>query len=274
MLTNILNFEEHSKHFITTLVEYTPKVISAILVLFIGLWLIKRLAKLTDKTLEKRELDISLRTFLKSLITIGLKVILIVTVAGMIGIGTTSFVTILGAAGLAVGLALQGSLSNFAGGVLLLIFKPYRVDDLIEAQGQIGVVTEIQIFNTILLTSDLKTIILPNGAVSNGTIVNHSKNGMLRGYVEIVVSAQNDIDLLKKLLFEAMAKHEYILKSPLPEISAIKIIDNSVTLSIKPYGLCQNFPSINSDVVLIAKEIFEKHNITAPVQKRMIQKVS
>lgn len=274
MPNNILNFEEHTKHFITILVEYTPKVISAAIVLFIGLWLIKRLAKLTDKALEKKELDISLRTFLKSLITIGLKVVLIVTVAGMIGIGTTSFVTILGAAGLAVGLALQGSLSNFAGGVLLLIFKPYKVDDLIEAQGQTGVVKEIQIFNTILLTSDLRTIILPNGAVSNGTIVNHSKNGMLRGNVEVVVSAQNDLEFVKKVLFEAMEKHEHILKSPAPEISAIKIVDNAVTLSIKPYGLSAHFPGINSDVVLAVKEVFEKHNITAPIQQRIIHNVT
>ena len=143
-----LNIEKHIEHFISILIEYTPRVIGAVLVLIIGLWLIKRLSKLATRSMENRDLDVSLRTFLRSLISIGLKVVLIVTVAGMIGIGTTSFVTILGAAGLAVGLALQGSLSNFAGGVLILIFKPYRVGDTIEAQGQSGSVKEIQIFNT------------------------------------------------------------------------------------------------------------------------------
>lgn len=179
MDSKFLNIEMQIARFISFLVEFTPRLIGAFLVLFIGLWLIKRLAKIASKAMDKRDLDVSLRTFLLSLLSVGLKVILIVTVAGMIGIGTTSFVTILGAAGLAIGLALQGSLSNFAGGVLLLIFKPYKVGDTIETQGQIGKVTEIQVFNTLLLTSDLKTIILPNGAVSNGTIVNYSKNGVL-----------------------------------------------------------------------------------------------
>ncbi len=262
-----LNVEKHIDHIISWLIEYTPKVVGAVIVLLVGLWLIKKLAKVAVRGMERRELDISLRTFLKSLISIGLKVVLIVTVAGMVGIGTTSFVTILGAAGLAVGLALQGSLSNFAGGVLLLIFKPYRVDDLIEVLGQIGTVKEIQIFNTILLTADLKTVILPNGAVSNGTIINFTKNGILRGDVQVAVMASNDVDKVKELLFEAILKHEHVLKTPEPEIAAIKIADNAVTLSIKPYSLPQHYSLINSDVIQIVKLVIEKHKITVPQKK-------
>ena len=265
-----LNIERYIERIISILIEYTPRVIGALLVLIIGMWLIKRLAHVATRSMERRDLDVSLRTFLRSLISIGLKVILIVTVAGMIGIGTTSFVTILGAAGLAVGLALQGSLSNFAGGVLILIFKPYRVGDVIETQGQSGEVKEIQIFNTILLTADFKTIILPNGAVSNGTIVNFTKNGVLRGDIQVIISAEHDVDKVKALLMEALLKHELILKDPLPEIAAIKIIDNAVTLSIKPYGLSGDYPIIHSDVVQIAKKVFEKNDITAPIQKRII----
>lgn len=262
-----LNAEQHIERIIGIVIEYTPNIISAILVLIIGLWVIKRLSKIATKTMERRELDVSLRTFLRSLISIGLKVILIVTVAGMIGIGTTSFVTILGAAGLAVGLALQGSLSNFAGGVLLLIFKPYKVGDTIEVLGQTGTVKEIQIFNTILLTSDLKTIILPNGAVSNGTIINYTKYGILRGDVHVTVSAVNDIDKVKALLIEALLSHEHILKNPWPEVAAVKIADDAVTLSIKPYALPSHFSSVNSDVVEIAKKVFEKHHIITPAPK-------
>lgn len=268
MDTQSLNVEKHIEHIISLIIEYAPKVIGALLVLVIGLWLIKRLSKIAVKAMEKKDLDVSLRTFLKSLISIGLKVVLIVTVAGMVGIGTTSFVTILGAAGLAVGLALQGSLSNFAGGVLLLIFKPYRVGDYIEAQGQSGTVKEIQIFNTILLTADLKTIILPNGAVSNGTIINFTKNGILRGDVQVAVSANNDIDQVKKLLIDAMLLHPHILKTPAPEIAAIKIADNAVTLSIKPYGLAEHYSQINSDVVETVKVVFEKNKIAVPVQQK------
>ncbi|HQQ95182.1 MAG TPA: mechanosensitive ion channel, partial [Bacteroidia bacterium] len=159
------------------ILAFAPRLVMAAVILLLGLWLIRRIARLATKAMEKRDLDVSLRGFLRSLISIGLKIVLIVTVAGMIGIGTTSFVTILGAAGLAVGLALQGSLSNFAGGVLILIFKPFKVGDTIEASGQSGEVTEIQIFNTILLTADHRTVILPNGPLSNGTIVNISRQG-------------------------------------------------------------------------------------------------
>jgi small conductance mechanosensitive channel len=258
------NIDEHIEHLISIVVEYTPKIIGALLVLIIGLWMITRLSRLATKSMERRELDISLRTFLRSLISIGLKVILIVTVAGMIGIGTTSFVTILGAAGLAIGLALQGSLSNFAGGVLTLIFKPFKVGDAIEVLGQSGIVKEIQIFNTILLTSDLKTIILPNGAVSNGTIINYSKNGILRGDVQIAISVENNVDVVKNLLMEDLLKHTYILKNPAPEVAAIKIADGGITLSIKAYCLVDHYSIINSEVVAIAQAVFTKNNVIPP----------
>jgi small conductance mechanosensitive channel len=264
----VLNVEKHIEHIISIVIEYTPRVIGAVIVLIVGLWLINRLSKLATKSMQRRDLDVSLRTFLKSLISIGLKVILIVTVAGMIGIGTSSLVTILGAAGLAVGLALQGSLSNFAGGVLILIFKPYRVGDTIETQGQTGTVKEIQIFNTILLTGDLKTIILPNGAVSNGTIVNNTRNGVLRGDIQITISAVNDIDNVIQLITKALLQHELILKEPMPEIRAIKIIDNSVTLSIKPYGLSEHSSIIHSDVVRMVKHVFQENNIEVPIPKK------
>ncbi len=263
-----LQIENHIEKIITLLVEYTPRVIGALLVFIIGLWLIKRLSKLATKSMENRDLDVSLRTFLRSLISVGLKVVLIVTVAGMIGIGTTSFVTILGAAGLAVGLALQGSLSNFAGGVLVLIFKPYKVGDSIEVLNQSGKVKEIQIFNTILLTPDLKTIILPNGAVSNGTIINYTKHGILRGDVQVTISAIHDIDWVINVLVEELLKHNHILKNPMPEVTALKIIDGGVTLSIKPYSLAENFSHVNSEVVQIAKKVFEKNNILPPPLKK------
>lgn len=263
-----LNIEGHIERFISLLIAYTPRIIGAFLVLIVGLWLIKRLSKLLTKSMEKRDLDISLRTFLRSLISIGLKVVLIVTVAGMVGIGTTSFVTILGAAGLAVGLALQGSLSNFAGGVLILIFKPYRVGDTVEVMGQTGTVKEIQVFNTILLTPDLKTIILPNGAVSNGMIISYTKYGILRGDVQVTVSASNDIDKVKNLLITELLKHEHVLKNPVPEIAAIKIVDGAVTLSIKAYSTPENFALINSEAVEIAKKVFEKHSIATPPPKK------
>lgn len=267
MNTYTSKIDQHIDRFVANVVEYTPRVIGAFLFLMIGMWLINRFAKIAIKAMERRDLEISLRTFLRSLISIGLKIVLIVTVAGMLGIGTTSFVTILGAAGLAVGLALQGSLSNFAGGVLILIFKPYKVGDTIEVLGQTGTVKEIQIFNSILLTGDLKTIILPNGAVSNGTIVNHTKYGTLRGDVHVTISASNDVDIVKHLLIDEMMKNPAILKNPLPEVIALKIVDNGVTLAIKPYVLAADHGKVNAEVVEMARRVFAQNQIAmAPVK--------
>lgn len=247
--------------FIIVLEEYTPKALAALIVLMVGLWLIKRISFIANKAFQKRDLDISLRTFLRSLISIGLKVVLIVTVAGMMGIGTASFVTILGAAGLAVGLALQGSLSNFAGGVLLLIFKPYKVGDVIEAQGQTGEVKEIQIFNTIVLTADHKTVIFPNGALSNGTIVNHTKSGHLRADIQISVSLENDIDMVKEIINEIANKHELVLKVPAPFIVIGKIADGAVVFHIRPYCSYDNMGIVVSDINQSLKTIFEERKI-------------
>ena len=162
------------------IVLYVPKLIVGLIVLFVGLWLIKKVIKTLEKLMLKRSVDVSLIPFLKGVIGVLLKMVLFISVAEMVGFKTTSFIAILGAAGLAIGLALQGSLANFAGGVLILLFKPFKVGDLIEAQGEIGVVKEIQIFNTILISLGNRRTILPNANVSNGTIINHTAEGVVR----------------------------------------------------------------------------------------------
>ena len=153
---------------------YGPKLVAAIIVFIIGGWIIKLLVKGIDKAMQKSGTDDSLRPFLRDIASILLKVMLIISVLGMLGIEMTSFIAILGAAGLAVGMALSGTLQNFAGGVMILLFKPFKVGDVIEAQGYIGSVSEIQIFNTILKTPDNKTIIIPNGGLSTGSMTNYS----------------------------------------------------------------------------------------------------
>ncbi len=252
------------------LVDYAPKVVSAIIVLFIGLWLIKRIARLSEKAMTRRSLDVSLRTFLRSLISIGLKIILIVTVAGMMGIGTASFVTILGAAGLAVGLALQGSLSNFAGGVLILIFKPFRVGDSIEAGGQSGEVKEIQIFNTILLTADHKTVILPNGPLSNGTIVNTTRHGNLRIDIHLKVSAENNLENVKTRITEVLEQNEKVLKEPGARIFIGKVTDGAVDINVKPYCRPDDTVQLSSELYQQLKMAFEKNKIKDPVPQRIV----
>ena len=265
-----LKLDSYVDLFIRSLLDYAPKVVSAIVVLFIGLWLIKRIARLAEKAMIRRQLEVSLRTFLKSLTSIGLKIILIVTVAGMLGIGTASFVTILGAAGLAVGLALQGSLSNFAGGVLILIFKPFKVGDSIEAGGQAGEVIEIQIFNTILLTADHKTVILPNGPLSNGTIVNTTRHGNLRIDVQISISAENDLQKVKSVILKVIDSNEKIFKEPTPGIFIGKTMDGVIAINVKPYCNPNETIALSSELYADIKLAFEKNKIIPATQQRIV----
>lgn len=161
------------------LIRFMPNLISAIMILVVGWWIIGKVDNSIKKTMRKRNFEVSLSTFLRTLFTLGSKTILVIMVAGQVGFQTTSLAAIIGAVGLAVGLALQGSLANLAGGVLILLFKPYKVGDIISANGFTGKVKEIQIFNTVLLLEDNKTAILPNGSISNGAIINHTKQPFL-----------------------------------------------------------------------------------------------
>ena len=223
--------------------------------------------------MKRRSVDISLRTFLRSLLSIGLKVILLITVAGMMGIQTTSLVTILGAAGLAIGLALQGSLSNFAGGVLILVFKPYRVGDTIEALGQKGEVKEIQIFNTILLTVENRTVILPNGSVSNSLIVNQSKQGNLRAAFEVNVSNEFDAERVRKIILEIVTADKRIVNFPVePSVISTKIITGGYTLQTRFFTAeMDNSPALAEIIEQVHKE-FIKRGIGEPTPKMIVYK--
>ncbi|HOZ88421.1 MAG TPA: mechanosensitive ion channel, partial [Bacteroidia bacterium] len=196
---------------------------------------------------------------------IGLKIVLIVTVAGMIGVGTASFVTILGAAGLAVGLALQGSLSNFAGGVLILIFKPFKVGDAIEAGGQSGEVLEIQIFNTILLTADHKTVILPNGPLSNGTIVNTTRHGNLRIDLEFKISNDNDLSRVKLIIYNVLGQNNKVLSGEKTELIIGKFSDGVLQVNVKPFCLPGDTGRLLSDLYEEIKQAFEANGIKLAV---------
>lgn len=159
---------------IAVAINYTITLLVAITLLLIGFWLINKLLKIAEKTLHLKNFDPTFKKFTRNLLNFGLKTVLIISVLNFAGFPTTSVIAILGAAGLAVGLALQGTLTNFAGGVLLLLFKPFKVGDIIEAQGKKGVVSEVQIFTTIMVTDDNRTIIIPNSMLSNGIIENHT----------------------------------------------------------------------------------------------------
>jgi small conductance mechanosensitive channel len=260
----------YSERFIDWLFVYGPKLIGAIVVFVLGLYVTNWLTRQVTRGMNRRHLDVSLQSFLGSMIGVGLKILLLITVAGMLGIQTTSFIAVIGAMGLAVGLALQGSLANFAGGVLILVVKPFKVGDVIESQGQTGAVSEIQIFNTILLTGENKTVILSNGAVSNNTIVNYSKHGTLRVDMTMAVSPSNDIQKVKKVVEDAMINHPKVLKNPKPTVNILRMGDGMVTLAVRPYAATADYWDVYFDLQENLKSAFETNNIAAPMPTHVV----
>jgi len=212
---------------------YGIKLIGAVVIWIIGSWIIKKLKNVLGKVMSKSNYDESLQRFLKNLVGWGLKVLLIVVILGHLGIETTSFAAILAAAGLAVGLALQGSLSNFAGGVLIMIFKPFQIGDLISAQGELGVVKEIEIFTTKIVTRENKLVIIPNGTLSNGNITNFSAEGILRVFHTIGVSYDADIKQTKEVLMSVLNSQENILSEPAPLVEVSGLGDSSVDFAVR-----------------------------------------
>ncbi|MEZ4857697.1 MAG: mechanosensitive ion channel [Flavobacteriaceae bacterium] len=213
--------------------EYAPKLVAAILLLVIGLWVIKFLMRTMRKALAKREMDLSLQKFLTSLTNWVLKIMLFIAVLSQIGIESTSFVAVLGAAGLAVGLALQGSLSNFAGGVLIMLFRPFKVGDVIQAQGELGTVKEIEIFTTKLLTPQNRLVIIPNGSLSNGNITNYTAEGFQKIFLTIGVGYDSDIAKTKEVLLNAILKHEHVMEDPAPVVELVNLNNSSIDFTVR-----------------------------------------
>ncbi len=255
---------EYYDQAIALLIQYAPKVVLALVVLVVGLWVINRIASMLGKVMKKKDVDSSLIPFLRSLVGIGLKAMLLISVASMVGIETTSFVALIGAAGLAVGLALQGTLANFAGGVLILIFKPYRVGDLIEAQGHVGWVKEIQIFVTIITTPDTRTVIIPNGVISNGDITNNSTLGKMRVDLVMGISYESNIKHAREALMKVMNDHPKVLKDPAPFVGVVELGDSSVNLAVRPHCTAEDYWDVYFDVYEAGKEALDAANITIP----------
>ena len=249
---------------ITMLMEYGPQLILAIVVLVIGLWIINRFVSLIRKTMESRGVDAALRGFLASLFNVTFKALLLISVAGMVGIETTSFIAILGAAGLAIGLALQGTLANFAGGVLVLLFKPYRVGDFIDAQGVLGTVSEIQIFNTVLKTGDNKVIIVPNGAISNGIITNYSRESTRRVDFVFGIGYDDDIDRAKTVLNRLISADDRILSDPEPLVVVSELAGSSVNFTVRAWVQAADYWGVYFAMTEKVKIAFDQEGISIP----------
>jgi len=243
---------------------YVPKLALALITLIVGLYLIRTVTTLIQKGMEKSKTDPTLIPFFCSLVSWGLKALLFISVASMVGIATTSFIAVLGAAGLAVGLALQGSLANFAGGVIVLMFKPYVVGDLIEGQGHLGVVKEVQIFNTILLTPQNKRVIVPNGAMSNGSVVNYSAEGMLRVDLTVGIAYASDVSKAKAVLTEMLHNGPQVLQDPAPLVAVSELADSSVNLVVRPWCKVEDYWTVYFETTENAKKVLEENGISIP----------
>ena len=248
----------------TLIMDFGPKVLAAIAIWIIGSWVIKKILKGTKKVMSKKDYDESLQKFLLNLLSWILKIVLIVVVLGTVGVETTSFAAILAAAGLAVGLALQGSLGNFAGGVLIMIFKPIKIGDLIEAQGEIGVVKEIEIFTTKLTGLSNREIIIPNGSLSNGNIINYTTEGTRRVDLTFGVGYDSDIKTTKTVLMEVLASHPKVLQAPEPTVNVSELADSSINFAVRPWCKTEHYWDVYFDITENVKEALDKAGIEIP----------
>lgn len=250
------------------LTVYGLKVLAALAIFIIGRWVAKGIRKLVERIMLKNNVDPTLVSFASSLAYIGLLAFIIIAALGQLGIQTTSFIAILGAAGLAIGLALQGSLSNFAAGFLLIIFRPFKVGDLIEGGGVFGVVENIQIFTTQLKTADNKTVIVPNSNLTNDNIVNWTVKGTRRIDMVFGIGYEDDIDKARSLMAEIIAADDRILKDPEPQIAVSELADSSVNFVVRPWVKVSDYWGVYFDLTEKIKKSFDANSVAIPFPQR------
>jgi small conductance mechanosensitive channel len=251
-------------------VSYGSKLLLAVITLIVGLWLINRLSKVLRKVFELRAFEQTLQTFLISLISIVLKIMLFISVITMVGVQMTSFIALLGAAGIAFGMALSGTLQNFAGGVVLLIFKPFKVGDFIETQGYAGTVQEMQIFHTVLHTPDNKTIIIPNGALSSGSMINYSAEALRRVDWTFAISYNCSIDKAKEIILNLLNSDERILQDPAPFVGVLSLGDSGVNLITRAWVDSSVYWDVFFTMNEKVKNEFDAQGILIPFPQRDI----
>ena len=243
---------------------YGLQIVGAILILVVGRWVAKLLKNVVRRMMEKSKSDPTLVAFVVNLTYIALLTFVIIAALSQLGVQTASFIAVVGAAGLAIGLALQGSLANFAGGVLLLIFRPFKTDDVIEAAGVLGVVEEIQLFTTTLKTPDNKKVIIPNAKLTGDNITNYSAKKVRRVDMTVGVSYEADLKKTKEVLRDVLAADERILEDPAPTIGVVELGDNSVNFVVRPWTETPNYWDVYFDTMQAIKERLDAEGIGIP----------
>lgn len=272
---NVIELESNLEKLIGAFLNMLPHLISALVIAavtwFFGNWIIKIVQKLLHQVLVKRDTDTAVQEFLEKFTALFLKVLLFILVIGQLGIQTSSLVAMLGAAGLAVGMALQGSLANFAGGVLILVFKPFKTGDYIaSSSGPAGTVKNIDIFHTKLITPQNQLIVVPNGELSNSNITNYSNFDTRTTWFDIDVSYDADLREVKKLLLETVSKHPKSLETPAPAVVVTSLEDSAVRLSIRVAAKNSDYWGMLEDLIIDCKEALEKANIEIPYPQAVV----
>jgi small conductance mechanosensitive channel len=258
------NFQFDMDNFLKLVTDFGINLVIAIITLIVGLWVIKAIMGGIKKAMTKQNVEVTLSKFLLSILNITLKIMLLISVISMVGIEMTSFIAILAAAGLAVGMALSGTLQNFAGGVMILIFKPFKVGDFISAQGFSGTVNEIQIFNTILKTPDNKTIIIPNGGLSTGAMTNFSVEPQRRVDFTFGIGYGDDIDKARNIIKRLIDEDARILKDPAPFVAVSELADSSVNFAVRVWANAADYWGIFFDMNENVKKAFDKEGVSIP----------
>ena len=245
-------------------VSFGSKLLVALLVFFIGRWIVKKLNRLVINILTKRHVEASLATFTKSLVSITLNFTLVIIIISVLGIETSSFIALFASAGVAVGMALSGTLQNFAGGVMILLFKPFKVGDYIEAQGQSGTVKEIQIFNTIITTTDNKVIIIPNGGLSTGIMMNYSKESQRRVDWVFGIGYGDSYEHAKTVIARLLDNDPRVLKDPNYFIALTALTSSSVDIVVRAWVKAENYWGVFFDMNEKVYKTFAEENLNIP----------
>ena len=247
---------------------YGLKLVAAVVVFVVGRWIAKILTKLVKRLMERSQIDTTLVKFTGGVTYIAMMTFVIVAAMAQVGIQTTSFIAVLGAAGLAIGLALQGSLSNFAAGFLMILFRPFKVGDFVEGAGTAGTVEEIQIFTTTLLTPDNKTVIIPNAKLTGDNIVNYTKRGTRRVDMVFGIGYGEDIDKARDIMADIIAKDTRILKEPAPKIAVHELADSSVNFIVRPWTKAGDYWDVYWDTTESVKKALDDAGINIPFPQR------
>ena len=245
-------------------IELSIKIATALAIFFIGKFIIRLIMRALHKIMKKQDVEVTLETFVTDLVRTVLMIILVIATIGAMGVETTSFIAVFGAAGLAVGLALQGALSNFASGVLIVLFRPYRVGDFVEAAGIAGVVEQVQILTTVMQTGDNKQIIVPNSQIMDSIITNYSANDTRRVDMVVGVSYDDDLDKVRDTIKELIAADDRILTEPAPKIAVSELADSSVNFIVRPWVNSADYWGVMFDLTEAIKKRFDKEGISFP----------